>query len=78
MTVIRAVKTVKNGQVLLNLPAEFSGQQVEIIVSTKEYYQVKKKSLKGVLENYANPELIALESTVWEKVAEKKYDNSRC
>jgi hypothetical protein len=78
MAVIRIVKTVINGQVLLNLPSKFSGQQVEIIVSTKEYSEVKKKSLKGILENYANPELIPLESTAWAKAVEKKYDNSRC
>lgn len=78
MTVIRTVKTVKNGQVLLNLPSEFSGQQVEIIVSTKEYSQVKKKSLKGILQNYANPELTVLESTAWENSVKEKYDNSRC
>lgn len=73
MTVIRTIQTVENGQVLLGLPSEFLGKQVEIIVLTKESSQVKKKSLKGILQNYANPELIALESKVWENFVEEKY-----
>ncbi|WP_017295284.1 hypothetical protein [Geminocystis herdmanii] len=47
MKIIRTIKTVENGQVLLNLPSEFSGQQVEIIILTKEYSSIKKNSLKG-------------------------------
>lgn len=73
MKIIRTVKTVENGQVLLNLPSEFSGQQVEIIILTKEYSSIKKNSLKGALQNYANPELIALESKAWENSMEEKY-----
>ena len=36
MEVIRTIRTVKNGQVLLDLPSELSGRQVEIIVLTKD------------------------------------------
>lgn len=73
MKIIRTVKTVENGQVLLNLPSEFSGQQVEIIILTKEYSSIKKNSLKGALQNYANPELMTLESKAWENSMEEKY-----
>ena len=73
MKIIRTVKTVENGQVLLNLPLEFSGQQVEIIIFTKQYSPIKKNSLKGALHNYAKPELIALESTTWENYVKDKY-----
>lgn len=58
---------------LVSLPSEFSGKQVEIIVLTKEYSQVKKKSLKGILQTYANSELMTLESTAWENFVEGKY-----
>ncbi len=73
MKVIRTVQTVENSQVLVSLPSEFSGKQVEIIVLTKEYSQVKKKSLKGILQTYANSELMTLESTAWENSVEGKY-----
>lgn len=75
MEVIRTVKTVKNGQVLLSLPSEFSGQEVEIIVLKKEHSQVRKNSLKGALKMYAKPELITLESKAWENATEEKYDH---
>ncbi len=73
MEVIRTVQTVKNGQVLLDLPPELSGQQVEIVVFTKKTEPVQRKSLKGVLQSYAKPDLISLESTAWENAAGEKY-----
>ncbi|MCT7992031.1 hypothetical protein [Laspinema olomoucense] len=73
MEVIRTVQTVKNGQVLLDLPPELSGQQVEIVVFTKKPNPVQRKSLKGVLQSYAKPDLISLESTAWENAAGEKY-----
>ena len=48
MEVIRTVKTVENGRVLLNLPSEFSGKEVEIIVLTRDSAK-QKKSLRGAL-----------------------------
>ncbi|MBF2058560.1 MAG: hypothetical protein IGQ45_15435 [Cyanobacterium sp. T60_A2020_053] len=73
MEIIRTVQTVENGQILLNLPSEFSGQQVEIIILTKEYSSPKKNSLKGALQNYINPELMTLESKAWENFIAEKY-----
>ena len=73
MTVIRSKQTVKDGQVLLDLPLELSGQEVEIIVLTKSIVQGKKKSLRGILHQYAKPELISLESEAWSNAVEEKY-----
>lgn len=73
MEVIRTVQTVKNGQVLLDLPPELSGQEVEIVVFTKNPNPVQRKSLKGVLQSYAKPDLISLESTAWENATGEKY-----
>ncbi len=73
MGVIRSKQTVKDGQVVLDLPLQLSGQEVEIIVLTKSIVQGKKKSLRGVLEQYANPELISLESEAWSNAVEEKY-----
>lgn len=75
MKVIRTVQTVKNGQISLNLPEEFSGQEVEIIILKKEEFSIKKKSLKGALQMYANPELIPLESQAWENAVQEKYND---
>jgi hypothetical protein len=75
MEVIRTVKTVKNGQILLNLPSELSGQEVEVIVMKKDDSEVRKNSLKGALKMYAKPELITLESKAWENATEEKYDD---
>ena len=46
MEVIRTIRTVKNGQVLLDLPSELSGRQVEIIVLTKDASKSKKKEFE--------------------------------
>ncbi|GAB4310343.1 MAG: hypothetical protein Kow0091_16590 [Geminocystis sp.] len=46
---------------------------MEIIVLTKDFSDRKRKSLKGILKNYANPELITLESNAWENYVEEKY-----
>ncbi len=73
MEVIRTIRTVKNGQVLLDLPPELSGRQVEIIVLTKDASKPKRKSLRGALQKYARPELISTESSAWENAVEKKY-----
>lgn len=66
MEVIRTVQTVENGRILLNLPSEFSGREVEVIVLTKEPTKQKKKSLRGALQKYARPEFIPQESSAWE------------
>lgn len=73
MEVIRSIQMVKDGQVLLNLPSELSGQQVEVIVLAKQKLSSKGKSLRGALRQYAKPELIALESGAWEQAMEEKY-----
>jgi len=73
MEIIRTIKTVKNGQILLDLPSELSGKQVEIIVLTKDVSRPKRKSLRGALQNYARPELIPAESGAWENAVEEKY-----
>ena len=73
MEVIRTVQTVKNGQILLDLPSELSGREVEIIVLTKEPTKQRKKSLRGALQKYARPEFISQESNAWENAVEEKY-----
>lgn len=75
MEVIRTIKTVHNGQVLLDLPAELSGRQVEIIVLTRAKSSPTQKSLRGALREYAQPNLIPLESSAWGNFLEEKYGN---
>lgn len=66
MRVIRTIQTVKNGQVLLDLPSELSGKDVEVIILIKDTPKIQRKSLRGALQSYARPELIDLESSAWE------------
>lgn len=73
MEVIRAVQTVENGRISLDLPSELSGKEVEIIVLTKDTIKLRKKSLRGALQKYARPELIPQESSAWENAVEEKY-----
>jgi len=77
MEAIRNIQTVKNGEVHLQLPRQFWGRDVEIIVlpapvSTPQS-PTDKKSLRGSLKSYANPELIAQEQEVWQMAAGEKH-----
>lgn len=71
--VIRTIQTVKNGQILLDLPSELSGKEVEVIILIKDAPKTQRRSLRGALQNYARPELIDLESSAWENAIEEKY-----
>ena len=76
MEAIREVRIVENGQVLLNLPANFWGQQVEIIILSTGKSEVlpnRKKSLRGCLRAYADPDLIPLEKDAWAQAMVEKY-----
>jgi hypothetical protein len=73
MEIIRSTKIVKDGQILLDLPSDLSGQEVEVIVVMKQRTVSQRKSLRGALRRYAKPNLIALESDAWAKAMEEKY-----
>lgn len=75
---MRSIQTVVNGEIHLQLPEEFWGQEVEIIVlpSIKQVTRVasRKKSLRGSLRHYANPALIEREQEAWQLSAGDKHD----
>lgn len=77
MEAIRNIQTVMNGEVHLQLPQQFWGQKVEIIVlpAPQSILQLPtdKKSLRGSLKPYANPELIAREQDAWQTAAGEKH-----
>jgi hypothetical protein len=76
MEMIRKIQTVENGQVQVELPMRFWGQQVEIIifqVPQQEQPLVQKKSLLGCLHQYANPALIPYEHEAWQNALGEKY-----
>ena len=52
MEAIRKIETVKDGQVHLQLPKQFWGQEVEIIVlsAPQQVSTMRKKSLRGCLK----------------------------
>jgi len=68
MEAIREIQTVKDGEVHLQLPIQFWGQEVEIIVLAVKQSAappVGKKSLRGALKHYANPVLRGKEQSAW-------------
>ena len=78
MEAIRTIQTVENGQVCLDLPEQFWGQEVEIIVlhvqpDTSERASTRK-SLRGCLKQYAQPDLIAQEPDAWPVTASEKHE----
>ena len=78
MEAIRNIQSVKNGEVHLRLPQQFWGQEVEIIVLPAPRVSAPspapKRSLRGRLKGYANPELIARENDAWQAAAGEKHE----
>jgi hypothetical protein len=76
MQAIREIQTVEQGKVTVRLPQAFWGQQVEIIVLSERHLEQPpawKKSLRGCLQSYAQPELISTEADAWAEAAGEKY-----
>ena len=80
MEAIRDIQTVTNGEIHLQLPQQFWGQEVEIIVlpvpSSTVSGRTPKRSLQGSLQSYANPELMAKEQDAWQAAAGEKHGAS--
>lgn len=78
MEAIRKIQTVENGEIHLQLPKQFWGQEVEIIVlsASEQTLQpvIRKKSLRGCLRRYAKPELIAQEQDAWLAAVSEKHE----
>ena len=77
MEAIRRIQTVHNGEVHFQLPKQFWGQEVEIIILPAPVQTMRlvmpKKSLLGCLKHYAKPELIAQEQDAWQAAASEKH-----
>jgi hypothetical protein len=78
MEAIRSIQTVENGEIYLQLPKQFWGQEVEIIVLTSPQQTLqpitRKKSLRGCLSQYAKPDLITQEQDIWQTVVSEKHE----
>jgi len=86
MNAIREIRKVENGKVEIDLPKNFNGKDVEVIVlldlkrsltnQSKDKKNKKGRSLAGIFHKYAKPELIPFEKDIaWTKVAKEKYDS---
>lgn len=82
MNAIREIKKVENGKVEIDLPTNFNGKNVEIIIlinkdpkkmSNNKKKKSKGKSLGGFLHQYANPALISKEKEAWSIAVKEKY-----
>lgn len=78
MEAIRNIQTVKNGEIHLLLPQQFWGRDVEIIVlpaqQISELPPPHKRSLRGSLKTYANPDLIGQENEAWQMAVREKHE----
>ncbi len=78
MEAIRAIQTVENGEICIQLPLQFWGQQVEIIVLSPSQDCPQpvenRKSLRGCLKQYARADLIAQEQSAWQSAAGAKHE----
>ncbi|MDQ3019227.1 MAG: hypothetical protein M3R36_01450 [Bacteroidota bacterium] len=83
MNAIREIKKVKNGKVEIELPKDFNGNNVEIIIlmNTQDVDKNIKKgkrknegrSLGGILHKYTNPNLIPKEKDAWPNAVKDKH-----
>ncbi|MCL2222221.1 MAG: hypothetical protein FWC20_03240 [Oscillospiraceae bacterium] len=79
MEAVRQVidSTQLNG--IIPLPKKFENKKVEIVVSLADRRTSKthqRKSLRGCLSKYANPELSHMEKDAWAESVREKYANS--
>ncbi len=73
---IREVYTVEQEEIRVHLPPAFWGQEVEIIVLPMPIQRTplhQKKSLRGCLQQYANPALITHEQEAWQDAMIEKH-----
>lgn len=69
MEAMRKIEHITNGELHLQLPEAFWGQDVEVIILTTANASPPgakpRKSLRGSLKQYAHPERMAREQTAW-------------
>ena len=69
MEAIRTIERVTHGELHLQLPEAFWGKEVEVIILTRANASPQgaqsRKSLRGSLRQYADPERMAREQTAW-------------
>jgi hypothetical protein len=79
MEAIRSIQIVENGEISLQLPKRFWGQEVEIIVLPLPQQTpppiTRKKSLRGCLKHYAKPNLIPQEQDAWQTMVSDNYEH---
>lgn len=79
MQAIRTIQTVANGEIHLQLPEPFWGQEVEIIVlnapqAISQQTARTKESLRGSLRQYARPERIPNEEQAWQDAVNEHHE----
>ena len=64
---------------IFNLPPSLQNRSVEVIIlptDSGKNEKIRRKSAKGCLRKYANPDMVPLEKDAWAKAAEEKYADS--
>lgn len=76
MEAIRETQVIKDGQLHLQLPKQFWRKEVEIIMFSASQEAgipaIQKKSLRGCLKQYAQPDLMTQEQEAWQTAVSEK------
>ena len=78
MEAIRRIVDSDKLSAIVDLPSSMKNKQVEVIIlPAADQDKVKKPtaSMKGVLNKYANAELMPLEKGAWKEAAVQKHGN---
>lgn len=74
---VRKIVSGEKLMTIIDLPKELQKGQVEVIVLPVSLQENKNKlqtkSMRGVLKEYANPDLIPFEEGAWERKVAEKY-----
>ena len=78
MEAIRKIVDADKLSAIVELPNSMKNKKVEVIIlPTTDNAKVKNpvKSIKGILNKYANPDLVSQEKGAWSKAAVQKHGN---
>ena len=79
---METVREIVNSNALaqiFNIPANLRNRDVEVVITLAENEKktsTLRKSARGRLKRYANPELVHMEKGTWAASVGKKYANS--
>lgn len=75
MTLLAKIDNIKTDTLLIDIPSEYKGKDVEIIINLITSKEKKQKiNLKGSLSEFANLEKIKFEKNIWKNSVKDNID----